>query len=138
MAAATLTGAQAAAMEAAANNSGGAMNGFIGMGMAQQAGGVNATDLYNMAAANQQAAAAAPAPAAAPAAPAKEEKPGWTCPECGQFNQGNFCTNCGTKRPEGAPVYKCSNCGWIPDDPTNPPKFCPECGDPFNADDIQK
>ena len=141
MAAATLTGAQAAAMQAAANNAGGAMNGFIGMGMAQQAGGVNATDLYNMAAANQQAAAAAapaPAAAAAPAAPAPEEKPGWICPECGQTNQGNFCTNCGTKRPAGAPLYKCDKCGWEPEDPTHPPKFCPECGDPFTEDDIQK
>ena len=144
MAAATLTGAQAAAMEAAAHNSGGAMNGFIGMGMAQQAGGVNATDLFNMAAANQQAAAAAAAsaPQAAPApqaaAPAPQEKTGWTCPECGQSNKGNFCTNCGTKRPAGAPLYRCDKCGWEPADPTHPPKFCPECGDPFTADDIQK
>ena len=48
MAAATLVGAQAEAMKAAANNEGGAMNGFIGMGMAMNAGGNNAGDLFAM------------------------------------------------------------------------------------------
>ena len=42
MAAATLTGAQADAMKAAASNSAGAMTGFMGMGMASNAGGLNA------------------------------------------------------------------------------------------------
>ncbi len=59
---------------------------------------------------------------------------GWTC-SCGHVNQGKFCQECGSKKPEGAPMYKCDKCGWEPEDPTNPPKFCPECGDIFNDND---
>ena len=61
---------------------------------------------------------------------------GWTC-QCGTVNQGKFCQNCGTKKPEGAPLYKCDKCGWEPEDPTQPPKFCPECGDVFDNNDIK-
>ena len=49
MAAATLVGAQADAMKAAAGNSAGAMTGFMGMGMAMNAGGgMNAQNLFAM------------------------------------------------------------------------------------------
>jgi len=48
MAAATLVGAQAEAMKTAAANEGGAMNGFIGMGMAMNQGGMNAQNLFAM------------------------------------------------------------------------------------------
>ena len=48
MAAATLVGAQADAMKAAASNSAGAMTGFMGLGMAQQAGSMNAQSLFQM------------------------------------------------------------------------------------------
>ena len=61
---------------------------------------------------------------------------GWTC-SCGAVNKGRFCQNCGAKKPEGAPLYKCDKCGWEPEDPKNPPKFCPQCGDPFNDGDIK-
>ena len=64
-----------------------------------------------------------------PAAPAPG---GWTCPSCGKENNGNFCTNCGTKKPV---VFKCDKCGWMPDDPTKLPKFCPNCGDPFSKEE---
>ncbi len=60
---------------------------------------------------------------------------GWTC-SCGTVNQGKFCSNCGGKKPAGVPQYKCDKCGWQPEDPTKAPKFCPECGDPFDAGDI--
>ena len=126
MAAAHLVGAQAAAMQGAANNAGGAAVGFMGMNMAQQAGGMNAAALYGMGA--QQ-----PAPEAAASAPAKET---WTCPSCGAVNKGKFCAECGAKKPAAAPLYKCDKCGWEPEDPTHPPKFCPECGDPFDEGDI--
>ena len=60
---------------------------------------------------------------------------GWTC-SCGAVNKGRFCQNCGAKKPEGAPLYKCDKCGWEPSDPAHPPKFCPECGDPFDDGDL--
>ena len=60
---------------------------------------------------------------------------GWTC-SCGTVNTGKFCSNCGGKKPAGIPQYKCDKCGWVPADPTKAPKFCPECGDPFDNGDI--
>ncbi len=147
MAAATLVGAQADAMKAAASNEGGAMNGFVGMGMAMNAGGNNAGNLFAMGQ-NQQAAAPKAAPANTWKCTCGQEnsgnfcencgtkKPdgGWKC-TCGNVNQGNFCSNCGAKKPMSA-SYRCNKCGWEPDDRSNPPKFCPQCGDPFNASDI--
>ncbi len=153
MAAAHLVGAQAAAMQsAAANQNAGPAMAFMGMNMANQAGGVNAQDLYNMSARRQ----AQSAPQAEPAAN------GWTCPSCGAaatgkfcpecgtkkpetntwtcscgaVNKGKFCSECGAKKPSGIPQYKCDKCGWEPEDPAHPPKFCPECGDPFDNGDV--
>ena len=151
MAAAKLVDAQAEAMKAAAANPNGAMMGFMGMNMAQQAGGLNANQLFQM---GQQQAAQAPAAPAAPAngwkcacghvatgkfcpecgakRPAAE---GWTC-ACGSVNKGKFCPECGAKKPAGAPQYRCDKCGWEPEKGSNPPRFCPECGDKFDNDDI--
>ena len=102
MAAATIAGAQAEAMKAAANNASGAMNGFIGLGMAQQAGGVNAENLFAMGQNGQTAPQQANAPAApaADAAPAAAAEGDWFCPQCGTKNNGNFCPKCGTPRPQ--------------------------------------
>ena len=152
MAAAHLVGAQASAMQSAASNqNAGAAMAFMGMNMAQQAGGVNAQGLYQM---GQQAAPAAPAAPAAevwtcPSCGARvsgkfcpecgAKKPaaeGWTCPTCGAVNKGKFCSECGSKKPAGVPQFKCDKCGWEPEDPAHPPKFCPECGDPFDDGDI--
>ena len=66
----------------------------------------------------------------------KKPEDGWTC-SCGQVNKGKFCANCGAKKPAGARLYKCDKCGWEPEDPANPPKFCPECGDIFDDRDAQ-
>lgn len=60
---------------------------------------------------------------------------GWTC-SCGSVNPGKFCSNCGKGKPQGAPLYRCDKCGFQPPDPKNPPKFCPECGDVFDSNDI--
>ena len=188
LAAAHMVGAQAEAMKTAAGNQGGAMLGFMGMNMAQAAGGMNAGNLFamdqqNRAAQAQQAQAAAQPQANAnswtcacgvvvngnfcPQCGAKkpevkpanawtcacgatatgkfcpecgmkkpEEQKGWTC-VCGEVNLGKFCAECGARKPEDAPLYKCDKCGWEPEDPKNPPKFCPECGDIFDDSDKQ-
>jgi membrane protease subunit (stomatin/prohibitin family) len=151
MGAATIIGAQAQAMQDAAKNSGGAAVGFMGLNMAQGAGGINAQALYQM---GQQQQAAAPAPAAegwtcpqcgktgntgkfcAECGTAKPAAEGWTCTKCGTVNKGKFCAECGAPKPAGVPQYKCDKCGWEPEDPANPPKFCPNCGDPFDTGDI--
>ncbi len=153
MAAAHLVGSQAQAMQDAAKNQGGAMTGFMGMGMAQGAMGGTAASLFQMG--QQQQAQQQAAPQAAPA------QGGWTCPSCGKqatgkfcpecgtkkpeddswtcscgaVNKGKFCSNCGSKKPEAAARFKCNKCGWEPEDPSNPPKFCPECGDVFDNND---
>ena len=82
-----------------------------------------------MAGSTAQQAAQQAAAQPAPAAPA-----GWTC-ACGAVNKGKFCSECGAKKPAGVPQYKCDKCGWEPEDPAHPPKFCPECGDPFDDSD---
>lgn len=157
MAAAHLTGAQAEAMQTAAANEGGmgAIGAFMGMGMAQNATGNTAANLFGMAQQQQPAQAQAagwtcpscgqagntgkfctncgqPNPVHAAAAAVL-----WTCPACGTQNSGKFCSECGAPRPQPA-RYACNKCGWVSEDPTHPPKFCPECGDPFNDDDIQR
>ncbi len=160
MAGARLVEAQASAMEKAAANENGAMNGFIGMGFAQNAMGggfANPQNFYGMAQEQQaKQAVREEAPKAdawtCPGCGAKvsgkfcpecgtkkpEEAAGWTCPNCGKINKGKFCIECGTKKPEGALLYRCDKCGWEPADPKNPPRFCPECGDPFDDKDIKR
>ena len=201
-AAAHLVGSQGDAMKAAAANTGaGPAMAFMGMGMAGQAGGMNAQNLFQMGQQQQmqqqqmqqqqmqmQQQAAQPTPAPAPAVQGwtcscgqsgitgnfcpncgskkPEPKPagdswkcacgatvtGKFCPECGSpkpavadngwkcacgaVNKGKFCSECGAKKPAGVPQYKCDKCGWEPADPKHPPKFCPECGDPFDDGDI--
>lgn len=133
MAAAALVGAQADAMKAAASNQAGAMNGFVGMGMAANAGGMNIQNLYAMGQQQQQQqyqpqqqfqqqmqSAPAPTPAA----------DSWQC-TCGNVTTGKFCPECGAKRPEMNSHFRCAACGWEGADMAKPPKFCPECGTSF-------
>ena len=67
--------------------------------------------------------------------PKPADNGGWTC-SCGAQNTGKFCQNCGSRKPAGIPQYRCDKCGWQPEDPTKAPRFCPECGDPFDNGDI--
>ena len=141
--AARIIGGQVTAMNTAAANEGGAMNGFIGMGMAMNAGGMNAGNLYamgqNQPVQPQQAAPAAPAnswtcpkcgavvsgnfcPECGEKKPAPAEE--WVCPKCGAKNKGKFCSDCGEKKPEAPAEWTCPKCGKL-----NKGKFCSDCGE---------
>ena len=170
MAAATLVGAQAEAMKSAASNTAtGPMMAFAGMNMANNAGGFQAGELFQMGAqrnsqpGNSQVQQGNPSGQESQRAKEgekaggntwtcqcgkvnsgkfcvecgskKPQEEGWTC-SCGTVNKGKFCMECGKKKPEGAPLYKCDKCGWEPEDPYHPPKFCPECGDIFDENDV--
>ena len=147
--------ATANAMEAAASNSAGAMTGFMGMNMAggAQNGFGGAQQFYQMGVQQaqqvQQTAPAAPAQSGWKCAcgavntgkfcaecGASKPAEGWKC-ACGTVNKGKFCSECGAKKPAAEPLYRCDKCGWEPEDPKNPPKFCPECGDRFDDSDIR-
>ncbi len=115
-------------INAAGHNEGGAMNAFLGMGMAQNmGGGVMGTYMQNPQYTPQnggyqqqpmQQQQQAPQQQAAPAG-------GWTCPSCGATNNGNFCSECGGKKPDAPKKRFCGNCGA---QLTEGQKFCPECG----------
>ena len=160
MAAAYLASSQGAAMQNAAKNEGaGAFAAFAGINMAQGMGG-NVGNLFQMGQQQQQYQQPAQQPVQQPAPAANGWKcecgavntgkfcmecgkpqpkaEGWTCTNCGAVNKGKFCMECGAKKPDSAPLYKCDKCGWEPNDPKNPPKFCPQCGDPFNDNDVKK
>ena len=117
MAIGSLVSAQGEALVNASKNEAGALNGFLGMGLAAGAGGIQPTNLVNMLGQESQT----------PETPVKEEIPAdaWVCPSCGKTMTGKFCNECGTKKPE--PVkedsWTCPNCGKVATG-----KFCNECG----------
>lgn len=157
MAGAGIASAQMDAMrDAAKNKAAGPMMAFAGMNMAQNAGGLNAKELFSMAAKEESEKAGAGAAAASSAGwscdcgqsgntgkfcsncgkPRPEEN-GWSC-ECGQSgNTGKFCSNCGKPRPLEESSIKCTQCGWEAKDLDNPPKFCPNCGSPIGGEKQQ-
>lgn len=148
-----LTEAYADAVKAAAENKSGSMNGFMGIGMMNMAGGnvfgamgQNVANNTNTGANQVGAGAVSPevqaqvaaaqkpvqpqAPAETPQeAPAEEvktettESNEWKCPKCGTVNTGKFCTECGEQKHE---EKTCPKCGNVVDENQ---KFCPECGE---------
>ena len=108
----------------AGSNAGGAMQGFMGVGMGVSSMG-NMMQGFNQMSQNRQNAqqqvqqpstAQMPVNAAAAASAAE-----WTC-ECGAKNTGKFCIECG--KPAPAAEWTCG-CGAV-----NKGKFCSECGKP--------
>ena len=127
-------GSVARGLEAAGSNPSGSAATFMGMGMGMQAGGnfMGAASQANMqqmqyqaqrTQQNQQAPQAQPSQNQSAAQPVASQ---WKC-SCGAVNNGKFCTECGTKKPE---EVICTKCGNIING--QKPKFCPECGNPFN------
>ena len=115
----TMVGAYAQSIKDAANNPNGATNGFVGVGMANMASGgmmggattspwQNATPAQNNSTNNTTSTET------------------WECPNCKKQVNGNFCPDCGAKKPEKA---FCPNCGKKVDKDT---KFCPDCGTKLN------
>ncbi|MBQ5687730.1 MAG: SPFH domain-containing protein [Ruminococcus sp.] len=116
-------------INAAGHNEGGAMNAFLGMGMAQNMGGnvlggymqnpqyVQSNPQQGMQQQQMQQQAPQQAPQPAPAG-------SWTC-SCGAVNSGKFCSECGSPKPAAPKKRFCGNCGA---QLTEGQKFCPECG----------
>lgn len=121
-------GAMARGMEAAGSNEGGAMNGFMGVGMGMNTGGnYFAQSSQNnqqqmMDKQNQQQ--------------TQSSSNNWICQQCETENNGKFCSNCGTPKPTNDQPkleMKCSQCDEIIDLSKGIPKFCPNCGKPFQG-----
>ncbi|PZL75359.1 virion core protein [Enterococcus plantarum] len=124
-------GAMARGMEASGSNEGGAMNGFMGVGM-----GMNTSGNYFAQASqtNQQQIQEKQNQQNQQNAQGSDST--WTCPQCGTENSGKFCSNCGTPKPTNEKPkleMKCSECSEIVDLSTGIPKFCPHCGKPFQG-----
>ena len=155
----TMVGAYAQAVQDAAKNDKGAMNGFLGIGMMNGVTGNMFGNVQNNIGQNLQNVPIQEMPPKAEEAPKTEEenpeepkaeepadnkpttvnseKPTevppaemvktetWKCTKCGTENTGNFCANCGEKKPEPL-VKKCPKCGEIVDPDA---KFCANCGE---------
>lgn len=119
--------ANAAASEAikdAANNEAGAMTGFMGMGMMNQGGAMFGANLSSQSQ-NQTPMTEVNIVGGGVALNSSKEENGVKCPNCGAVITGNFCTECGTKKPEEAQEKFCTNCGSKVVDGA---KFCVNCG----------
>jgi len=100
----------------------------MGMGMAQQAGGMNAQNLFAMGQQQpQQPQQYTPQERQQPSAGAPS---GWTCPCGNSGNTGKFCADCGKPKPEDrSNGWKCV-CGTV-----NKGNFCSECAKPKPLED---
>lgn len=109
-------------MRDAGSNAGGAMTGFMGVGMGMNAMNQTMAGLGALQTPNDMQQNTQKAPAAA------AQGDGWTC-ECGHVNTGKFCSECGKPAPAAPASWTCE-CGHV-----NTGKFCSECGKPAPAAD---
>lgn len=127
----TLVGAYGNAVQDAANNSAGSMNGFMGIGMMNMATGgmMGAASQGPWQQQNQNNSQAQQVNNNQGNQPVAEKTNNnadeWECPNCHSVVSGKFCPECGTKRPEAPAKKFCTNCGKEVKEGT---KFCPECG----------
>lgn len=137
---AMMAGSVARGIESAASNEAGAMMGFMGMNMAQQAGGnimgqmtANAQQFNQRQAQNDPNAwkcSCGNVNTGAFCSSCGNKKPeAWVC-KCGTQNTGKFCANCGTSKEGAAPVPKASGEWVCKCGKTNSGRFCAECGSP--------
>lgn len=142
LAATQMAAAQTEALKNASSNSSGAMHGFLGMQMATgMANQMQGNSLYREIGQQQE-------PVSQWQCSCGESNTGkfcqhcgkgkavsgWVC-TCGARNPGNYCQDCGQRKPDDRESYCCNQCGFIPENPEKPSKFCPECGDIFDEND---
>ncbi len=120
----TLVNAYSNAVQDAAKNANGAANGFMGIGMMNMSSGGTVSGATTGPWQNTENSVAK-----------EQEKTNieqvkngsskldsWQCPNCKKEVQGNFCSECGTKKSSDK---FCPNCGKKA---SNDAKFCTECG----------
>lgn len=126
--------ANAAASEAlktAAGNESGAMTGFMGMGMLNQGGAMFGANMSTQSQNNEpmdtmNVVGGGVETPIVEEPKVEEVKPeGVACPNCGNMITANFCTECGTKKPEEPQEKFCTNCG---EKALENAKFCMNCG----------
>ena len=126
-----LVEAYANAVQNAASNESGTINGFMGIGMMNMAtngmmGGVAQApwqNNQNSVQPNQGNTNPMQSAVVATEAPeVKTEADTWECPNCKKQVSGNFCSECGAKKVE---EKKFTNCGKVVEPHAN---FCQECG----------
>ena len=121
-----LVDAYANAVQGAATNSSGSMNGFMGIGMMNMStngmmGGVATTPWQNTQGSQIDLSKTNVATNQNENQAAKEDGE-WTC-ECGIKNDGKFCVNCGKPKDNKKECPKCKTINERMD------KFCSECGE---------
>ncbi|MBQ3409643.1 MAG: SPFH domain-containing protein [Clostridia bacterium] len=128
----TLVSSYGKAVEGAAKNSAGAMNGFMGIGMMNMStGGMMGAAAQGPWQQTQNGQSYQVPPVnnghtdVGTAATTGTNADTWECPGCHNVVSGKFCPECGTKRPEAPAKKFCSNCGK---EIGSGAKFCPECG----------